>query len=394
MKKTIQIIREAAVLLLATLVVYSFYIGSLLAREDSKHFVLVIDAGHGGKDSGAVCNGVKEKDINLAVASLVKQKVNTSFPDVKVVMTRSTDTFIALNERARIANRNNADLFISIHTNSAKATSASGTETYVLGLWRTEDNLRVAMRENKVIELEENYKLTYQGFDPNSAESYIQFELMKDKNLDRSIDAARFIQNNLARLSLPNRDVRQAGFLVIREISMPGILVELGFVTNASDRSFLSSSEGQEKLAAAITKGFGQYYKRNGATGELPSKRQRVTTKEQAQDSSSTTEEKEISPQTKSNLPSAKASTPPKDQTEYRIQIASIPTSATKKSTNDSWFRGLDVKMTIEGRRYIYTVGSTTKLSEARGLLKKYQQWFKDAYIAVYRNNKRIDSIH
>lgn len=370
---------------------FSFATGGLSASAGNKKFVLVLDAGHGGKDSGAVCRGVKEKDINLAVTKMVKEKINASFPDVKVVMTRSTDCFIPLNQRARIANQNNADLFISIHTNSAKSSSASGTETYVLGLWRTEDNLRVAMRENQVIELEENYEVTYQGFDPNSVESYIQFELMKDKNLDRSIEVARFVQSNLATLSMPNRDVRQAGFLVIREISMPGILIELGFVSNSGDRAILSSREGQNKLATAITKGFGQYYKKNANAEVDLSKIPQATPKEE---SSSTTENVNLEEKESPKVTNKNSQATTKIQTEYRIQLASIPTSAKKKSTKDSWFRGLDVKMTVEGRRYVYTVESTPSLSDARQLLKKYKKWYKDAYIAVYRNGKRVDSIH
>lgn len=362
----------------------------LLAVEKRK-FVLVLDAGHGGKDTGATSYGVREKDINLAVTQRIAQRIKTTFPEVKVIMTRDCDEFIPLKERARIANKNGADLFISIHTNSAKSTSANGTETYVLGLWRTEDNLRVAMRENQVIELEENYEVTYQGFDPNSVESYIQFEMMKDKNLDSSIDLARAVQKNLARLPLQNRDVRQAGFLVIREISMPGILIELGFVSNGSDRAFLNSDKGRDRLADAITSGFGEFYQRykKGDSSSFKTLSKAPITQNIQQEKEEVTDKK-LTKQTTNDLTKNEII----KTTKYRIQIASIPISAKKKSTKDSWFRGLEVSMQKEGNRYVYTIENTSSLSEARKLLKKYLMWYKDAYIAVYRNNKRVDSIH
>lgn len=391
----------------------------LEAQRKNKRFTVVIDAGHGGKDTGATAGGVREKDINLAVAIRVKNKIAERHPEVKIIMTRNSDVFIPLNQRARIANTNKADLFISIHTNSAKSTAASGAETYVLGLWRTEDNLRVAMRENKVIELEDNYEVTYHGFDPNSAESYIQFELMKDNNLDQSIALARAVQSNLARLPLINRDVRQAGFLVIREISMPGILVELGFVSNAGDRAFLASNEGRDRLADAITRGFSQYY--SNTTGkpipivtESSSSKSEQTTIEPIEatpitgdslDDTDETFDEPLEHAQNTELATVRKTEKLKSQrsneiqkrknaTEYRIQLASIPKNAKKLKVNDPWFRKLPVKVSLEGNRYVYTVGSTYSLAEAKAMLKKYRKSYKDAYIAVYKNNRRESSIH
>lgn len=223
-------------------------------------FVLVLDPGHGGKDTGAVGNGGREKDINLKVALRAGKLIQSQFPNVKVLYTRNNDTFIGLQQRATFANRNKANLFISIHTNSAKSTSASGTETYVLGLWRNEDNLRVAMKENESILLEDNYERTYQGFDPSSSESYIMFEMMQNAHLDKSIRIAQSIQSKLAQLPSPNRGVRQAGFLVIRETAMPSILIELGFISNRQEAEFLLSTQGQERIAKAIVDGFSNYY--------------------------------------------------------------------------------------------------------------------------------------
>lgn len=330
---------------------------------------------------------MREKDVNLAVALLVRDNIKQLYPHVNIVMTRSDDRFIALHERAKIANRKNADLFISIHANAARSAQASGTETYVLGLWRTEDNLRVAMRENQVIELEENYEATYHGFDPNSVESYIQFELMKDQHLDKSILAATCIQSRLGRLPLVNRDVRQAGFLVIREISMPGILIELGFLTNTKDRAYLNSKKGQRALAEAITTGFGEYYtKQGGVKASTP--RTEVTT---ASDEELEKEEKVADNE---HIVNSSEDNDFSTQKEYRIQIASISTKEKKLSTKDSWFKGLDVQVTQEGARYVYTVGSSHSLQESKQKLTKLKKRYKDAYIAVYENGKRVGSIY
>ena len=237
------------------------------AKKNS--FVLVLDAGHGGKDTGAVGNGGREKDINLKVALATGEIIKKRYPEVKVLYTRSDDTFIGLQQRANFANRNKANLFMSVHTNSAQSSSAAGTETYVLGLWRTEDNLRVAMKENESILLEDNYERTYQGFDPSSSESYIMFEMMQNVHQDKSIRLAQAVQGKLAKLPTSNRGVRQAGFLVIRETAMPSILIEVGFISNKKEAEFLLSSDGQNRLAQAIADGFASYYEAYNKSSSL-----------------------------------------------------------------------------------------------------------------------------
>lgn len=237
------------------------------AKKDS--FVLVLDAGHGGKDTGAVGNGGREKDINLKVALATGEIIKKRYPEVKVLYTRSDDTFIGLQQRANFANRNKANLFMSVHTNSAQSSSAAGTETYVLGLWRTEDNLRVAMKENESILLEDNYERTYQGFDPSSSESYIMFEMMQNVHQDKSIRLAQAVQGKLAKLPTSDRGVRQAGFLVIRETAMPSILIEVGFISNKKEAEFLLSSDGQNRLAQAIADGFASYYEAYNKSSSL-----------------------------------------------------------------------------------------------------------------------------
>ena len=230
-------------------------------RKAKKHtFTLVLDPGHGGKDAGACGNGGKEKNINLAVALEVMRLVKAELPEIKVLATRTDDRFIGLSERARFANRNNADLFISIHTNSAENRSAKGIETYILGLHRSDDNLRVAMKENQSILLEDNYREKYQSFDPSSTESYIIFDFIQKKHLDQSLSAATYVQQALVPTGNSDRGVRQAGFLVIRETAMPSILIELGFISNKADAGYLLSSAGQKQMAKAIARGISRYY--------------------------------------------------------------------------------------------------------------------------------------
>lgn len=203
---------------------------------DSK-FIVVIDPGHGGRDAGAVRGSHREKDINLGVALALGQLIEKNYNDVKVVYTRKTDVFVALDRRAEIANKAKANLFISIHTNStaARTTNAIGADTYILGLARSEENLAVAKRENSVILLEDDYTTTYEGFDPNSPESYIIFEFMSNKFMEQSLELANYIQKDFKDIAKRNdRGVRQAGFLVLRKTSMPSILIELGFINNSS----------------------------------------------------------------------------------------------------------------------------------------------------------------
>ena len=236
-------------------------------------FTLVIDAGHGGKDPGT--RGVKalEKDVNLKVALAFGKYVERNCPDVKVIYTRKTDVFIELSERAAIANRNKADLFISIHSNALPDGKISrGFETYTLGMHRASDNLDVAKRENSVILVEDNYKQRYAGFDPKSSESYIMFELMQDNNMSNSVELAKMIQHEACSLSgRQNKGVHQAGFLVLRETSMPGCLIELGFLTTPDEEAFLDSSNGQDLLAHGIFNAFLKYKKKYGARNSATS---------------------------------------------------------------------------------------------------------------------------
>ena len=221
---------------------------------------IVIDAGHGGHDTG--CKGVQslEKDVALSIALKAGHYIQENFPDVKVIYTRSDDTFIELIERARIANDAKADLFISVHCNANESTKPFGTETYAMGLHRTDANLAVAQRENSVILLEDDHTQNYEGFDPNSPEAYIIFSLYQSVNLDKSLNLAAKIQEQMeTRLQRTNRGVKQAGFLVLYKTTMPAILIETGFLTNREEEKYMVKEESQYLLASGIYRAFRNY---------------------------------------------------------------------------------------------------------------------------------------
>ena len=225
-------------------------------------FTVVIDAGHGGHDAGAIGLKLKvqEKNLNLSVAKQLAEKIRTNYPEVKVVLTRDTDVFLPLQQRADIANKHHADLFISIHTNAAENRNAQGAETFILGTERMEDNLDVAMRENAVMKLEED-QTVYQGFDPNSIESYILFELMQNQYMDHSLQFAELVQNQfVGTLQRANRGVRQAAFWVLLKSACPSVLVEMGFLSNAEEEKWLASAEGKTGIVNGIFAAFQKFY--------------------------------------------------------------------------------------------------------------------------------------
>ena len=242
---------------------FFFIFSILLSPLTASAFTVVIDAGHGGKDYGAIGHNLKlrEKDLNLDVSLRLASKIRTAYPDVKVVLTRSTDVFIPLQERANIVNRNNADLFICVHTNSAESRSAYGAEVYILGTEKMEKNLDVAMRENSVIKLEADYQTTYQGFDPNSIDSYIIFELMQNQYMDNSLRFATMVQQRfVGDNNRSDRGVRQAGFWVLLKSACPSVLIEMGFVSNKEEEKYLGSDKGKREITDAIFNAFAAYY--------------------------------------------------------------------------------------------------------------------------------------
>lgn len=268
----IHILRFATLrLMLVILLSFAFGIAASAApKGGGSRFVLVIDAGHGGKDNGASGRISKEKNINLSVALAFGRLVENNCPDVKVIYTRKSDVFVTLQGRADIANRNKANLFVSIHTNSMPpgVTAPTGTETYTVGMHSGKENLAVAKRENSVITQEANYRTVYKNFDPNKSESYIIFEFMQDRNMKQSVEFARHIQSAYGDQGRKNKGVHQAGFLVLRATAMPSVLTEVGFISNPEEERFLNSKEGVQKLARALYQGFRAYRRRAYAAND------------------------------------------------------------------------------------------------------------------------------
>ena len=346
-----------------------------ISKAQEKTFTVVIDPGHGGKDNGAVGPTAKEKDINLAVALKVGQLISNTHQNVKVIYTRKTDVFIELDERAEIANRNKADLFISIHANSLERKSKSygkisGTETFTLGLAKSQENLEVAMRENSVILLEEDYLQKYEGFDPNSSESYIIFEFMQNKHLEQSVSLASEIQKEFSSANRTDRGVKQGGLLVLRKTSMPSVLVEIGFICTREEERFMKSEAGQNTLAKAISNAFTKYKreydKRRGAPASGNA------------------------PPTASNPPKAKSPVAENSllPTTYKVQIL---TSQKKLSSNDSKLKGYKkVDYYTDNGAYKYTYGETTSKKEINRIWNQISKDFKGAFIIEFKGDKRI----
>lgn len=404
------------------LVALFFALPVLQAKE--KTFTVVIDAGHGGKDPGARGTIINEKEINLSVALKLGDRISYNHEDVKVIYTRKTDRFIELDERANIANRNKADLFISVHTNSVKkGSSARGTETYTLGLARTDENLEVAMRENSAILLEDNYQQTYEGFNPNSSESYIIFEFMQNKHIEQSIGLASEIQKSFAMINRDNRGVRQAGFLVLRKTGMPSVLVELGYISNREEERFMKSSDGQSKLADALYGAFVKYkreYDRKQGALSAGSQNSRVVSssvventsdrfsgdsgvepppgseadilrhkKSQRRESVSTGSSR-LSTASETSKPATERKTEidTKGKIIYKIQIL---TSDKKLSTGSRLFKGYkDIDLFVEKGIYKYTYGETTDFNAIRKLRRQIAKDFKDAFIIAIKDGEKV----
>lgn len=343
----------------------------------AKDFTVVIDAGHGGKDPGALsANGkVREKDITLKVALMVGESIVKKHPEVKVLYTRKSDVFVGLNDRARMANKADADLFISIHVNAAENRSAKGAETYTLGVEeaRTERNLEIAKRENGVILLEDNHEKTYANFNPNSPESYIIFEYMQSEFVKESIHIAQYVQSNFANdANRLDRGVRQAGFLVLNATSMPSILVELGYISNAEESKYLASATAQQHLSSCISKAFDRYYAdlkklSDGATHPTVSEPTEVVEEQPA------------------SVPVVDEDAP-----VFKVQFLS---SAKKLSKGNQAFKGLTpVDCYYDKGLYKYTYGASTDYNKILRLKRKVNEKFKDAFIVAFVKGERIDT--
>ena len=347
------------------------------AQAESRDFIVVIDPGHGGRDPGAIGKRGKEKNINLNVALKLGKLIKNNCKDVSIVYTRDKDTFVGLDKRAQIANNAKADLFISIHTNSvARGRTVRGTETYTLGLHRTEDNLEVAKKENAVILIESDYEQRYAGFNPNSSESYIIFEFLQDKNMEKSVQLATLIQRQFKTTAKRiDKGVHQAGFLVLRETTMPGVLVELGYISTPDEERYLLTEAGTDALAQSIYHAFIKYKEQNGSPiarrNESP-----VNPKPSSQAEKKTSVASKKQPQ-KGEKP------------VFKIQIL---TSDKKLSANNKQFKGLSpVSYYQEKGIYKYTYGESTDYNKVLRTKHQIASKFKGAFIIAFKNGEKID---
>lgn len=363
---------------------------TLPSTVDEDRFIVVLDAGHGGSDPGNLGTGrhkKTEKDISLDVTLKVGEYISRNYPDVEVVYTRKGDTFPTLNRRVEVANESLADLFISIHCNANDNQAAYGSETFVMGLHKSEESLKTAMRENASIYLEKDHEKNYGGFDPKNPDTYIILSMRENAYLDKSINVAKSVQDQFrTRVGRKDRGVKQAGYYVISFTNMPSVLVELGFLTNAEEEDFLHSEDGKTYMASAIFRAFKEFKEKEDIRRG----------KKQA-----AAQEETILPVVADTKPSEKPAgeNTPKDEIQYteiskgiryQVQIVSSPRPLDKKSPD---FKGLKrVDEYKQNGVYKYLAGSTASYKEARVMQGKLREMgFKDAFVIAFENGERIE---
>jgi N-acetylmuramoyl-L-alanine amidase len=401
-----------------------------LIGQDTR-FTVVIDAGHGGHDPGAMSANSREKDINLAISLDLGTIIEQKFKDVKVVFTRKTDKYLTLQERADVVNDHHADLFICVHTNASPSSAAYGAESFTLGLAKSKANLDVAMRENSVITMEENYKTKYQGFDPNSVDSYIMFEFMQDKYIDRSVDFASTIQKQFKNYcNRSDRGVRQAGFWVLHRSACPSVLVEVGFISNPAEERYLTSEMGQKEMATGIFNAFVDYKRnydrRSGHQLTMVSKIEKSARAEEPVQVQSEQElpSKQVYQDTTAPEPNQTVANRNKKQTEkvnvvqelkkdtdlkvtfkptleknkqntttlpvFKVQILAS-SKALKLSAPD--FKGLkNISSFMEVGLFKYTIGSDTDYSKIEKIRTEILSKFPNAFIVAFVGDKKISA--
>lgn len=398
-----------------------FLAGTAFSWAASDKFTLVIDAGHGGHDAGALGAFSKEKDINLRTALAFGGYVERNCPDVRVIYTRKKDFFVPLHTRAEIANKAKADLFISIHTNSLPNKKiARGFETYTLGMHRASENLDVAKRENSVILVEKDYKQHYEGFDPNSSESYIIFEFLQDHFMAKSVEFAKLVQSNVCSLAKrQNKGVKQAGFLVLRETSMPSCLVEVGFISTPDEEQSLNNSATIDNIAKGLYNAFIKYKQKNagGDTDYVTEhssdvmqptpagiqEEEKPVTK-QLTEVRNTGNSQEAKPQRQANAESkstrdrtSRSRGKESDKTATAAETGSAPVfkiqifiSDKALKDSDPRFKGEKADYYKDGNMLKYTIGSTTDYNEILRLKKSVGDKFPGSFIVAFKNGEKI----
>ncbi len=348
--------------------------------------VIVIDPGHGGKDPGAVWGRTYEKTINYSIATKTAQIIKAKLPKAKIIYTRSSDSYTALQNRTRVANTNKAALFLSIHTNSNNNTTASGIETYIMGVDKTGANLSVAMKENSVITLEDNYKQTYQGYDPKSSESFIIFSLMQYAYQEQSLKLAQLVQDEYKKnVPLKNRGVKQAGFLVLWRSTMPAILTEIGFLSNPRDRAYITSQTGQNNIAKSIANAAVKFLQTNKVEQpnvNVPNNNDNYNPAKNPNNGNVTTTKP---------LPNCLSAVYYGEylSTYFAVQIRASKEKVARSKQNF----GQHATKISEHKTdffYKYTLGSFHSYKEALTLQKLIRQQFPDCFIVAYSNNRQI----
>jgi len=410
------------------LLVLTFLTFAVSMEAANKRFTLVIDAGHGGKDYGAMGKITNEKSINLKVALAFGRMVERRCPDVKVIYTRKSDVFLTLYRRAEIANQNKADVFISIHTNAlAGGHVARGVQTFALGRGRVTgnkrgilENLDVAKRENSVILLEKDYKKTYRGFDPNSPESNIMFEFIQDNNMEQSVELAKMLQRRICSATgRQNMGTHQDNLAVLRLSSMPGCLVELGFITTADEERFMNNSDNVEKYAKGLFQAFTEYKKKHSPDIVVPYKaeqqkeivipqivpqkekaeskqeKERVETEQPKEETAEQPQPKPQSVQQESEAPAQQeepATTEENKEEVKPIFKVQILTSDRRLRPTDQRLKGVSyVDYYEESNLYKYTVGASTDYQEIYQLRKKILGKFPQAFIIAFKNSAKMN---
>ncbi len=371
------------------LLVFLIFFGIFSGFSQLKPFTIVLDAGHGGKDPGKISvHKFYEKEIALNIV-LEVGKILEQEKNIKVIYTRKTDVFLELRERARIANKADADLFVSIHCN-AHHSQVEGAETFVLGVHANKSNFEIAKTENSVILLEDNYEVNYKGFDPSSPESFIGLTLMQEEYLDQSIALASFIQDNFTyEMKRTNRGVKQAGFWVLHNTYMPSVLIETGFLTNDSEGAFLNSNEGQSKFAQSIAASILKYVKNQSVNetnhnGKIISK-----TKDSTVKTENNTTSKSVTTDVATKNEIAQKEVTQRDDIVYKVQISA---GSKKIATVPKNFNGLEnVTFALEGELYKYYAGTATDESEIKKLQQKAREkGYNQAFIVAFKNGVKI----
>jgi N-acetylmuramoyl-L-alanine amidase len=349
---------------------------------DDKVDIVVLDAGHGGKDPGALGKNSREKDIVLAITLKLGQYIQENIPDVTVIYTRDKDEFVEVHERANIANKNHADLFISIHANWWTNTRSAGAETFTMGTSLDERNLQVAMKENSVITLEEDYTTNYEGFDPNSAESYIIFNLMQKTFQQQSVDFARLVQDQFReRAKRPDRGVKQERFLVLWRTTMPAVLIETGFISNPTEEAYLRSKQGQEYLASAIYRAFKAYKE------DIEGRSLYANSNAAAGKDIKDIPDREIRP--KAILQKSTEKIAQDDSTVY--YMVQVLTTTIPRPLDDLTFINYGHVAEFKvNNLYKYAVGRSTSYQQITGSLGPVQKDFPGAFVIAVRSGKII----